>query len=59
MQLHVNMQSMKHLLLVNDVVDETINTIKQQEGIGKPFDPLNYIYLTVYNIIASSAFGKR
>ena len=45
--------------LVNDVVEETINTIKQKEGIDKPFDPVNYMYLTVFNIFASSAFGKR
>ena len=49
----------KLALLVNDAVEETFNTIKQKEGIGKPFDPVNYIYLAVYNILASSAFGKR
>ena len=49
----------KLALLVNDVVRETVNTIKEQEGIDKPFDPSDYIYLTIYNILASSAFGKR
>lgn len=49
----------KLALLVNDVVGETVETIKNKEGINKPFDAVNYIYLTVYNILASSAFGKR
>ena len=49
----------KLAFLVNDVVGETINTIKEQEGIDKPFDPVHYIYLTVYSILASSVFGKR
>ena len=49
----------KLALLVNDVVREIADTIKEQEGIDKPFDPVNYIYLTIYNILASSAFGKR
>ena len=46
-------------LLVNDVVGETIETIKKKEGIDKPFDPVDYIYLTVFNVLASAAFGKR
>ena len=49
----------KLAFLVNDVVGETIETIKKEEGINKPFNPVNYIYLTVFNILASSAFGKR
>ena len=49
----------KLALLVNDVVGESIETIKKVEGINKPFNPVNYIYLTVFNILASSAFGKR
>ena len=49
----------KLAFLVNDVVGETVNTIKEKEGIDKPFDPVHYIYLTIYNILASSAFGKR
>jgi hypothetical protein len=44
---------------VDDVVNETVDIIKKNEGIGKAFDPKSYIYLMVYNIIASSAFGKR
>ena len=49
----------KLAFLVNDVVAEIVNTIKEKEGIDKPFDPVHYIYLTIYNILASSAFGKR
>ena len=45
--------------LVDDVVDQTIAQIKTNEGVGKPFDPKSYIYMLVFNIIASSAFGKR
>ena len=46
-------------MLVNDVVGETVETIKKNEGINKPFCPNNYLYLTMYNILASSAFGRR
>ena len=49
----------KLALLVNDVVGETIETIKKREGINKPFDPVDYIYFTVYSVLASSAFGKK
>ena len=49
----------KLALLVNDVVGETIDTIKKREGINQPFDPTEYIYFTVYSVLASSAFGKR
>ncbi|CAG2177715.1 unnamed protein product, partial [Oppiella nova] len=45
--------------LVDDVVNETVETIISNEGIGKPFNPKTYIYMSVINIIASSAFGKR
>lgn len=49
----------KLALLVNDVVGETIETIKKREGINKPFDPVDYIYFTVYSVLANSAFGRR
>ncbi|CAG2176555.1 unnamed protein product, partial [Oppiella nova] len=45
--------------LVDDVVNETVETMISNEGIGKPFNPKTYIYMSVLNIIASSAFGKR
>ena len=45
--------------LVDDVVDETVRLIKDNIGYNKAFNPKSYVYLTVYNIIASSAFGKR
>jgi len=44
---------------VSDVVDETVNVIKTNIGINVAFDPRSYIYKTVLNIIASSAFGER
>ena len=49
----------KLALLCNDVVGETIQTIKKKQGINKPFDPSDYIYLTVCKVVASTAFGKR
>ena len=52
-------QDEKLALLVNDVVAETVETIKTKEGINKPFDPSGYIYLTVCRILAISAFGKK
>ena len=52
-------QDEKLALLVNDVVTETVETIKTKEGINKPFDPTDYIYLTVCKVLASTAFGKR
>ncbi|CAG2168693.1 unnamed protein product [Oppiella nova] len=45
--------------LADDVVNETVETMIKNEGIGKPFNPKTYIYMSVINIIASSAFGKR
>ena len=45
--------------LVDDVVEQTVTQMKINEGFGKPFDPKSYIYMLVFNIIASSAFGKR
>ncbi|CAG2111371.1 unnamed protein product [Medioppia subpectinata] len=45
--------------LVDDVVDETVQTMKKTHPIGTPFNPKSFIYANVFNIIASSAFGKR
>ena len=45
--------------LVRDVVSQIINEIMNKEGINKPFVPFKYIFLTVLNIFASSAFGNR
>ena len=49
----------KLALLVNDVVCETIDTIKKKEGINNPFDPTDYLYLIICRILASTAFGRR
>ena len=49
----------KLALLVNDVVEKTVETVKNKEGINKSFDPTDYIYLTIFSVLASSAFGKR
>lgn len=49
----------KLALLVKDVMTETVDNIMKNEGINKPFIPYDYIYLTLLNILASSAFGNR
>ena len=49
----------KLALLVNDVTKQTVDAIKEKEGLNNPFDPVTYIYLAVFNVLASSAFGKR
>ncbi|XP_054157487.1 steroid 17-alpha-hydroxylase/17,20 lyase-like [Oppia nitens] len=51
--------SEKFYILTNDAVRETVDTMIATEGCDKPFDPKSYIYMSVINIIASSAFGKR
>lgn len=40
------------------VVDEVVNLIIKKEGIGKAFNPKDYIYVMVYSILASLAAGK-
>lgn len=40
------------------VVDEVVDLILSKEGLNKPFNPKDYIYLMVYSIIASMAAGK-
>ncbi|XP_022256853.1 cytochrome P450 1A1-like [Limulus polyphemus] len=42
--------------LVQDVVDASVRKMLKEK---EPFDPTLYIYLLIYNIVASSAFGKR
>ncbi|XP_054157898.1 steroid 17-alpha-hydroxylase/17,20 lyase-like [Oppia nitens] len=51
--------SEKFYILANDAVRETVDTMIATEGCDKPFNPMSYIYMSVINIIASSAFGKR
>lgn len=45
--------------IVADSVDQTIKTIKEKHGNESPFDPADYIYLTIINILATTCFGKR
>ena len=49
----------KLALLVKDVMTETVDNIMKNEGINKPFVPYDYIYLTLLNVLAASAFGSR
>ncbi|XP_076357875.1 cytochrome P450 1A1-like [Tachypleus tridentatus] len=42
--------------LVQDVVDSCVSKMLKEK---RPFDPELYTYFLTYNIIASSAFGKR
>ena len=45
--------------VVADVVDEVVDKIFKDEGIGKEIDMKPYLSKSVYCIIACSAFGKR
>ena len=49
----------KLALLVKDVMTETVDNIMKNEGTNRPFVPYDYIYLTLLNILAASAFGSR
>lgn len=40
------------------VIDEVVDLMLTREGLNKPFDPKDYIYLMVYSILASMAAGK-
>ncbi|XP_054157433.1 steroid 17-alpha-hydroxylase/17,20 lyase-like [Oppia nitens] len=51
--------SEKLYVLANDAVRETVDSMIATEGCDKPFNPKSYVYMSVINIIASSAFGKR
>ena len=44
--------------LVNEIVDENIAAIKEKEG-DNPFDPSDYLYIMIYQVLSSIAFGKR
>lgn len=45
--------------IIADSVDQTVSIIKKKHGTNKPFDPSDYIYLTVINVLATTSFGKR
>jgi cytochrome P450 len=42
-----------------DVVDQVVTSIKENDGIGKEIDMRHYIFLTMYTIIATTAFGGK
>ena len=41
------------------MVDHTVDNMVKTEGLNKPFTPKDYIYNMFFNILATSAFGKR
>jgi steroid 17alpha-monooxygenase/17alpha-hydroxyprogesterone aldolase/cytochrome P450 family 1 subfamily A polypeptide 1 len=45
--------------VVADTVDEVVKRIKETEGINKPIDMRNYLFLIMYSVLAHSAFGKK
>ena len=45
-------------VLVSEVIDDVVTEIQEKEG-DKAFDITHYLYLTMYSILSSSAFGKR
>ena len=47
------------MFLASDMVDHTVDNMVKTEGLNKPFVPFDYIYNMVFNILATSAFGKR
>src|SRR5882724_3288237 len=49
----------KLVYLATDCVDQTIDTIIEREGFGKPFIPFDYICNMFMDILTASAFGKR
>ncbi|CAG2117293.1 unnamed protein product, partial [Medioppia subpectinata] len=42
-----------------ELVDDIVGLMLDREGVGQPFSPVNYIQLTLYNIICYSVFGKK
>jgi len=49
----------KMAYLFCEVVDDTVKTIIEKEGLGNAFDPELYIYGIFCVALAASAFGKR
>jgi hypothetical protein len=45
--------------LVSDCMDQTVKTILDKEGTGRPFCPFDYTYHLIFNILSASAFNKR
>lgn len=43
--------------LVADVVDEVVEIVKKEPN--KAFEASEFTYLTIYNILAQSAYGTR
>lgn len=46
----------KLAVLISDVVDQSTTIMLREEG---QFNPTDHMFLTVYNVIASTAFGRR
>jgi len=46
-------------IIVADVVEETMNSIKSDIGVNRQFDIANYLEIIIAKIVATSAFGKR
>ena len=51
--------SEKLTFVVADVVDEIVKEMLEKEGVGNPIDMRHYLFLTMYTILATSAFGKK
>ena len=45
--------------VVSGVLDEIVKSMKEKDGIGNPIDMRHYLFLTVYTVLATSAFGKK
>ena len=41
------------------IVDHMVQLMLNNEGTGQPFSPIDYIQLTIYNIICYSVFSKK
>ena len=42
-----------------DIIDSVVDLILTREGINKPFNPSNYVYLMIHSITASLTAGTR
>lgn len=57
---HREMASSEKLChFARDAVDESVMTMISKEGVNKSFNPYDYVYLTVFGIIANTVFGNR